>query len=67
MSLVRLVLDRGALTKWLHTSAIRGGLEGCAGQGVVEEGGGGDQAAGESLHCSVHLQTHAYEQRRIST
>ena len=57
MTFIRLVLDWGALPKWLHACGIGGGLEGGAGQGGGEEGGGGDQAAGESLHRSVHLQT----------
>ena len=53
-----LVLDRGTLPEWLHTGAIGPGLKGGAVQGVVEEGGGGRQAAGQRFHRSVHLWEH---------
>ena len=67
VSLVGLVLDRGALPKWLHTSAIGRALERGAGQGVGEEGGGGQREAGERFHRRVHLQDHQIMPTRETT
>ena len=50
------MLDRCALTKRLHRNVTIGrALERRAGQRAGQEGGGGHQAAGESLHRSVNL------------